>query len=105
VEGKRCPHRRARRQVKQLAGQVNELREEVRGLRGGFAGERTREMRKRMEEMARSSGWVPGVSPEKMKEEMERRFKEQKTGSQKTRHSRSRCRSSNPPEIEDCKGS
>src|SRR6185369_4847935 len=38
------------------------------------------EMRKRMEEMAKKfAGGVPGgISPEKMKEEMERRFKEQK---------------------------
>jgi outer membrane murein-binding lipoprotein Lpp len=69
--------------VKQLAGQVNELREEVRGLRsGGFAGgPNPEEYRKRMEEMTKKFGaGFPGggISPAKMKEEMERRFKEQK---------------------------
>lgn len=67
--------------VKQLAGQVNELREEVRGLRGGgFAGgPNPEEMRKRMEEMAKkfAAGNPGGVNTEKYREEMERRFKEQ----------------------------
>ena len=70
--------------VKQLAGQVNELREEVRGLRsGGFAGGvNPEEYRKRMEEMAKKfAGANPaGISPEKMKEEMERRIKAEKFG-------------------------
>lgn len=67
--------------VKQLAGQVNELREEVRGLRGGFVGgPNSEEYRRRMEEMAKKFGAAnpAGISPEKMKEEMERRFKADK---------------------------
>ena len=66
--------------VKQLAGQVNELREEIRGQRGGFAGgPNPEEMRKRMEEMAKkfAAGNPGGVNTEKYREEMERRLKEQ----------------------------
>jgi hypothetical protein len=68
--------------VKQLAGQVNELREEVRGLRSGGFGPAVNpeEYRKRMEEMAKKFGAAnpAGISPEKMKEEFERRFKADK---------------------------
>lgn len=66
--------------VKQLAGQVNELREEIRGQRGGFAGgPNPEEMRKRMEEMAKkfAAGNPGAVNTEKYREEMERRLKEQ----------------------------
>ncbi len=67
--------------VKQLASQVGELREEVRGLRGGgFAGgPNPEEMRKRMEEMAKkfAAGNPGAVNTEKYREEMERRLKEQ----------------------------
>ncbi|MFN0020893.1 MAG: hypothetical protein ACKVP0_21750 [Pirellulaceae bacterium] len=65
--------------VKQLAGQVNELREEVRGLRsGGLPGSpNPEEMKKRMEEMAKKFGGAnPAINPEKMKVEMEKHMQE-----------------------------
>ncbi|MGI8978522.1 MAG: hypothetical protein ACR2FY_04800 [Pirellulaceae bacterium] len=69
------------RMVKQLAGQVGELREEVRGLRGGGfpGGPNTEEMKRRMEEAQKKfAAGNPGVAgTEKYREEMERRLKEQ----------------------------
>ena len=65
--------------VKQLAGQVNELREEVRGLRsGGLPGSpNPEEMKKRMEEMAKKFGGAnPPINPEKMRAEMEKHMQE-----------------------------
>jgi len=65
--------------VKQLAGQVNELREEVRGLRsGGLAGSsNSEEMKKRMEEMAKKFGGAnPSANPDKMRAEMEKHMQE-----------------------------
>ena len=66
------------RLVKQLAGQVNELREEVRSLRSGGAGfGNPEEMKKRMEEMRKKfpAGTPEGLNPEKLRAEFEKRFR------------------------------
>lgn len=65
--------------VKQLSGQVNELREQVQGLRAGFpaGAPNPEEMRRRMEEMQKKfAGANPGLNPERMREEMEKHREE-----------------------------
>lgn len=59
--------------VKQLAGQVNELRQEIRSSRGGFA-VNPEEMRKRMEEMTKKFVDA-GSGSDKARAEMEKRYR------------------------------